>query len=135
MGFTQTISAIMIFLTGLLPASCRKVATPEKVPVPTSLVTNKVPATPANLRNLGDIVLTNHTDSYVHLSSGEDCLFSPKVLDSKNVQIAVSIESRNEYGETKNFAVRQIVVQTGKPTEVTLGELKLNFTPLVSTNE
>jgi hypothetical protein len=136
MGFTQSISGIMIFLTGLLPASCRKSPPVEKASVPiVAAVTNKVVTTPPNIRNLGEIILTNHMDSYVRLSSGEDCLFSPKVLDRQNVQIAVSIESRNEYGETRNFAVSQIVVQSGKPTQVNLGELKLNFTALISTNE
>jgi hypothetical protein len=135
MGVTQTISGIMIFLTGLLPASCRKSPPVEKAPAPVAVATNKAATMPPNVRNLGEIVLTNHMDSYVRLSSGEDCLFSPKVLDRQNVQISLSMESRNEYGETRNFAVRQIIAQTGKPVAVALGELKLNFTPLVSTNE
>lgn len=115
----------MIFLTGLLPASCHKAATTQK---PATVV---VAANPAN-RNLGEISLTNHTETCLRLATGESCTLTPKLLDKHNVQIVLALESKNDYGETHNFAVTQVVGQTGKPLEVAVGDLKLTFTPRVS---
>lgn len=136
MGFTQTTSAVMVFLTGLLPAGCHKTA-PEKKPVPPTVVvaTNAVVSAKPDGHNLGQITLTNHVETSIHLTTGEDCLFTPKVLDSQTVQISLSLESKNDYGETHNFAATQIIAQNGKPVHVAVGDVKLTFTPVISTNE
>ena len=113
----------MVFLTGLLPASCHKVATPEKSP---SIV---ITTTNSSERNLGEISLTNHNETCLRLATGESCTLTPKMLDKRNVQIVLALESKNDYGETHDFAVTQVVAQTGKPLEVAVGNLNLTFTP------
>ncbi len=56
MGMMQTTtSTILVFLTGLLPASCHKQAPQQKSAPPTVLAT----ATNSPDRNLGEISLTN----------------------------------------------------------------------------
>lgn len=131
MSFTQTTSAIVVFLTGLLPASCHK----EPPKAPPVVVTNTVVSVKPDPHNLGQVLLTNHTETSLHLASGEDCLFTPKILDRQTVQISLAIESKNDYGETRHFAATQFIAQSGKPMQVTVGDVKLTFTPLISTNE
>lgn len=132
MGIAQTTSAVMIFLTGLLPASCHRSA-PQQKSAPPSLVTsatNSVNNGPN--RNLGEISLTNHNETCLLLPTGETCTFTPRLLDKRNVQLTLALESKNDYGETHQFAVTQIVAQSGKPMEVAVGDLALSFTPRVN---
>ena len=129
MGIAQTTSAVMIFLTGLLPASCHK-AVPQQKSAPPSITasaTNSV-SNGAN-RNLGEISLTNHNETCLLLPTGETCTFTPRLLDKRNVQLTLALESKNDYGETHQFAVTQIVAQSGKPMEVAVGDFQFSMTP------
>ena len=134
MGIAQTASAVMIFLTGLLPAGCHKTA-PAPTPTNDAPATNSATQTDPKIRNLGVITLTNRAETGLHLTNGEDCLFETKMIDGQNMQISLAIESRNDFGETRNFAATQFTTQPGKHIQVAVGDLKVNFTPLLSTNE
>jgi hypothetical protein len=129
MGMTQSTSAIMVFLTGLLPASCHKTAPQQKAPTTPVIA---IMTTNSPDRVLGEITLTNHNETSFQLPTGESCTFTPKLLDKHNVQLTLAVESKNDYGETHDFAVRQIVAPTGKPLEVAVGPLNLIFTPNVN---
>ena len=119
----------MIFLTGLLPASCHKSAPQQKsAPVQITMATSAADAKSPN-RNLGEISLTNKNETAFLLTTGESCTFTPKLLDKQNVQLTLAVESKNDYGETHNFAVKQVIAQTGKPLEIAVGDLNLTFTP------
>lgn len=131
MGISQTTSAIMIFLTGLLPASCHKSA-PQQKSAPPALAAAGTNGVLSDNRNLGEISLTNHNETYIRLATGEICTLTPKLLDKHNVQITFALETRNDYGETHNFAVTQLIAEPGKPAEVAVGDLNLTFTPRVS---
>jgi len=123
----------MIFLTGLLPASCHKAAPqPKSAPVKVAAVATvtNVVVNP-NDRNLGDLSLTNHTETYLRLTTGELCTLTSKLLDKSNVQITFSLESKNEYGETHGFAATQVIAQTGKSLTVTLSGLNFILVPHV----
>ena len=137
MGIAQATSAVMVFLTGLLPAGCHKTASqPAEAPSVSAVSpTNGAAKFDPKNQNLGQICLTNRTETGLHLLTGEDCLFTPKILDRKSVQIDLSVEAKNDYGETRNFAVTQIITEAGKPVQVAVGDLKLTFIPLLSTNE
>ena len=128
MGISQTTSAVMIFLTGLLPASCHKTA-PQQKSAPPALVAAATNNVISPKRNLGDISLTYHNETCLRLTTGESCTLTPKLLDKHNVQITLAVESKNDYGETHDFAVTQVVAQFGKPIEVAVGSLNLTFTP------
>jgi hypothetical protein len=131
MGITQTTSAVMIFLTGLLPASCHKTA-PVKKATPSAVAAIGTNGVVSANRDLGEISLTNHNDTCLWLPTGESFTLTPKLLDKHNVQITLSLESKNDYGETHNFAVTQVIAQPGKPLEVAVGDLNLTFTPRVN---
>lgn len=121
----------MIFLTGLLPASCHKSAPQQKSAPPAVVVTGTNNVNPAN-RNLGEISLTNRNETYLHLATGESFTLTPKLLDRHNVQITLAVESKNDYGETHHFAVTQVIAQPGKSLEVVVGDLNLTFTPRIN---
>ncbi len=133
MGIAQTTSAVMIFLTGLIPASCHK-GVPQQKSAPAHVIANAGTNSVGNTaeRNLGEISLTNHNETCLLLPTGETCTFTPRLLDKRNVQLTLALESKNDYGETSHFAVTQVVSQTGKPMEVAVGDLALTFTPRVS---
>jgi hypothetical protein len=131
MGITQTTSAVMIFLTGLLPASCHKSAPQQKSAPPAVVATGTNNVNPAN-RNLGEISLTNCNETCLHLATGESFTLTPKLLDRHNVQITLALESKNDYGETHHFAVTQVIAQPGKSLEVVVGDLNLTFTPRIN---
>jgi hypothetical protein len=131
MGISQTTSAIMVFLTGLLPAGCHKSA-PQQKTAPPAMVFANTNGVISDHRDLGVISLTNHSDTCFRLATGESCTLTPKLLDRHNVQITFAIESKNDYGETHNFAVTQVIAEPGRPAEVAVGDLNLTFTPRVN---
>ena len=110
MGMTQSTSAVMVFLTGLLPASCHKTAPQPKAPV-TAIMTTNSPN-----RVLGEITLTNHNETSFQLPTGESCTFTPKMIDRHNVQLTLAVESKNDYGETRqtNCGTNRQAVGSGR---------------------
>jgi hypothetical protein len=133
MEINQITSAVMVFLTGLLPASCHK-ADAKKSP-PSAIVAN---ATNSNVRlisgNIGQITLTNHADTCVEFANGASCILTPKIVDRNSVRITLALEFKDDYGETKDISVTEVVATQGKPTEVALGKMNLNFTPVIVGN-
>ena len=115
----------MVFLTSLLPASCHKSVPVQKTAPPAVVAAGTNSAD----RYLGEISLTNHNETSFRLKSGENCTLTPKLLDSHNLQITLAIETKNDYGETHDFSVTQVVGQPGKPFEVAVDDIKVCFTP------
>lgn len=134
MGISQAATAVMVFLSGLLPASCHKTTASTPSKPATTVATNTVAARSV-VRNLGELSLTNHCDTYLEFSNGEICTLTPKILDRNNVRITLALESKNDYGETQNFHVRQVIIKPDKPLEVAVGGLNLTFTPHVVSSE
>jgi hypothetical protein len=141
MGISQATSAVMVFLTGLLPASCHKTTETKQTPPAQTIVATQstnaagtVVAKSLSL-NLGEIALTNKNDFCIQINNGEFCTFTPKMLDQKNVRITLAVESKDKYGETSNFTVKQVTTQPGKPVEVAVGDLNLAFTPSIISAE
>ena len=124
----------MVFLTGLLPASCHK-GDPQPKAAPSATVAAGTNAANAGTRNLGEISLTNHSETSFHLSTGQYCTLTPKLIGKQNVLITFAVESKNEYGETANYAATQVNGEPGKPVAIALGDLKLSFTPRVINQE
>jgi hypothetical protein len=133
MGISQTASAVMAFLAGLLPASCHKETAHPQAPAPVVAIagsTNTVNAKSFD-RKIGEIALTNLNETYVQFSTGENFTLTPKMLDKRNVRITLSVESKDAYGDPHDFAVTQVVTEPGKPLEVAVGGYNLSFTPKV----
>ncbi len=130
----------MVFLAGLLPASCHKTAPQQKTAPPAVAADHSGNASAAMAQsaaraascNLGELALTNHSEICLQLSNGEICNLTPKMLDKRNVQITLAVESKNEYGETRDFSATQVVGPVGKPLAATVGDLNFTFTPQIS---
>jgi ABC-type enterochelin transport system substrate-binding protein len=68
MGILHIATIAAISLTSLIPASCRKTA------VKTSTSASVAAATTTNTAHeLGELTLTNHLETCVHLGSGKSC--------------------------------------------------------------
>jgi hypothetical protein len=129
MGISQTTAAIMVFLTGLLPASCHKEKPEAKTASSAVVATNTAAA--ALPREFGEITLTNRSETCLQLADGKSCVLTPRMVDAKNVSITVAVESPNSRGDTTDFSVVQVTGRTGKPMEVTVGSLRFSFIPQV----
>ena len=141
MGISQTATAVMVFLTGLLPASCHK-NQPAPKAASSIVITTTNTANTANTVSvekfdgqLGEVTLTNQRETCLQLPNGSSCTFEPKILDRKSVRITLTLETKNPYGETRDFSVAQVVAKPGKPLEVAVGDLNLAFTPQIVASE
>ena len=131
MGISQTTSAILVFLTGLLPASCHKENGQQKAAPPVAAVGSTNSVVKPITGNIGQITLTNHADTCVEFANGTSCTLTPKLLDHDSVRITLALESKTDEGDTKNFSVAEVVVKQGKPTEVAIGNMTVTFTPVI----
>lgn len=132
MGISQITSAALVFLTGLLPASCHKNADHQK----DSSAASASASTNANPNlitgSIGQILLTNRSEVSVLFANGANCTLTPKAVDAQNIQITVALETLKQDGDTKEFAVKQIVAKNGKPVEVAVGNMNISFTPVMA---
>lgn len=131
MGISQITSAVLVFVTGLLPASCHKSTesakgTPSAAALKTNATLNLVTG------NIGQISLTNRSEVSVLFANGASCTLTPKVVDSQNIQITLALETHKEDGDTKEFTVKQVVARDGKPMEVAVGNMNISFTPVMA---
>lgn len=125
-------SAVLVFLTGLLPASCHKTTGHDKAVPPTTAVLKTNATLNLITGNIGQIALTNRSEVSVLFANGASCTLTPKVVDSQNIQITLALETRKEDGDTKEFAVKQVVAQDGKQMEVAVGNMNISFTPVLA---
>lgn len=81
--------------------------------------------------SFGEVTLTNHYETSVKLGEGKNCMLVPKVLGNQ-MELTLSVETRNATGKTTDLAVRQVTAKAGKPVEISLGGVQLAFTPMLA---
>ena len=86
-------------------------------------------AIPRQPGELGEVVLTNHFETVVNVGNGKNCTLVPRQMGSHNVELTLSLESRNAAGKTHELSVTQVNATSGKLMEVALGGMQLSFTP------
>jgi hypothetical protein len=130
MWFSKLLSAVLVALTGLLPSSCTKAknTTAQKAPAP---VVADVPAVSTN-RNLGQLEFTNYYEADIELGAGKSCRITPKVIDGKNLQLTVALESKKVDGQIAGLSVTQVITHPGQPFEVAVGDMNLTLTPMLA---
>lgn len=130
MGLTNIVTAATVLLTGLLPASCHKVSAQKKksAPVIAASATNNLMVA----RDLGDVTLTNHSETCFQLEPGKDCTLTPKILDSRNVQITLMVASKTNAGQIHAMSFAQVVTRPGKRFEIAVGDFNLTVCPTVA---
>ena len=129
MDTTKITFAVTLLLAGLVLTGCQKKTPQQKSSVPgvsASAATNSVS------RDLGAVTLTNHYETCVNLGAGKDCILTPKMIDSHNVQLTLAVESKTAAGRTHDLSVTQVVTREGKPLEVAVGDYSLSLTPKVT---
>jgi hypothetical protein len=145
MWLTKMFTAMLAILTGLLPSSCTKAKNSSAQKPHTPVVaqsSNQIPKTTnspaANIvasaqsltnRDLGELSLTNHYETCLDLGAGKSCTFKPTLLDHSNLQLTMTVETKNVAGQTKGLSVVQFVTKSGKPFEVAVGDMNLTLTP------
>ena len=130
MGLSHIVTSVTVFVTGLLPMSCHKTPPPKATTAPTTTVTIKAGVTNV-VHNLGEVSLTNHFETRVQLGGGKNCLLVPRMVDGRNLELSVSLESKTAAGKTMDLMVTQVTTKSGKPLEVALGDYQLSFTPKI----
>jgi hypothetical protein len=144
-------SIVAIALTGLVPSGCHgaKTAAKKTAPAPAPVaavhgtntpavaaVTPAPAASPIVLNGtncyLGEINLTNHTETWVTISPTKQCMFTTRKIDGRNAQITLSLETKTAKNKAADLAVTQIVTKGDKPFEVAFGDCSLSFTPHIS---
>ena len=130
MWLNKFFTAVMVLLTGLLPSSCTKAKSPTAQHTP--IVTIATSSESFTNKNLGQLELTNHYETCVNLGAGKSCTIKPTSLDHNNLQLTMSLESKNPSGKVSELSVIQVVTKTGQSFEVAVGDMNLTLTPILT---
>jgi hypothetical protein len=125
MGITNFATVMVAFSMGWLPLSCSKTSPPQSH----VSSTNQVAVKPENLKNLGELALTNHIETCVNLGAGKSCTITPTLLDHKNLQLVMAFESKKSDGKTSGLSVVQVVEQSGQSFDIAVGDLDITLIP------
>jgi hypothetical protein len=128
MGITNFATVMVAFSMSWLPLSCSKTASPQSH----AASTNQAAAKPSNLKNLGELALTNHIETCVNLGAGKSCTITPTLLDHKNLQLVMALESKKTDGKTEGLSVVQVVAHSGQSFDIAVGNLDITLTPEVA---
>jgi len=135
MGVSHIAVIAAISLSGLLPASCSKTSPPaaakQHAPSTNQVVAKPTPAvsTPANAKDLGELMLTNRYETRVNLGAGRSCTITPRLLDRDNLQLIMALQSSQANGKTAGLIVTQVTTRPGQPFEVAVGDMDIILTP------
>jgi hypothetical protein len=131
MWLTKLFAALMAILAGLVPSSCTSSKSPaaqQHAPI----VTIATSPESFNRKNLGELQLTNHYETCVNLGAGKSCTIKPTLLDNSSLRLTVALESKNSSGGVKGLSIVQIVIKSGEPFEVAVGDMNLTLTPVLA---
>jgi len=117
------ITGIVVFLAGLF--GCSKSAAPA------SAAGSAPVAAQSKIKDLGVLPMTNNYETCVSFDAERDCRIVPKLLDRKNIQLTLIIESKGPNGRTAGLSVVQVVGDARKPFEVSVGGTDYTFTPQI----
>lgn len=113
-----------------------EVKTQAKAIIPSPVIQSGTTTNAAGIKlsncDLGEIFLTNHFETCISLGKGQDCLLTPSVIDKNNLQITVTVKSKNANGRIHGLCMTQVVAKPGKPFEVAVGDVSFSLTPNVA---
>jgi len=134
MSWSHVIAGVSVFLTGLMPLSCHKVATTaaSSKAGATNSVAGITSTNNAPQHNLGSVSLTNHLETCLQLGGGKNCTLTPHVIDAHTLELTLALESRTTAGKVHDVSVTQVTAKSGKEVDVALGDYQLSFTPNIA---
>ena len=127
MGVIHFITIGTIALSSLIPSSCSKSTKASKPATAVSSGTNA--PSPANIKDLGELQLTNLCETRIELGEGKSCTIKPMRIDRRNVQLTMSFETKAADGKVKGLNVMNVVTKPDQPFEVNFGGMDLTLTP------
>lgn len=122
MDLKTLITSVTVSLAGFF--GCSKATPPA--------ATTKAPAVQSNIKDLGILHMTNNYETDVSFGPGKDGRMIPRILDRRNIQITLTLESRKPDGKTSDLSVVQLTGTTQKPFEVSIGDTDFTFTPQIA---
>jgi hypothetical protein len=127
MWLSKFFTAVLVALTGLLPSSCTKAKITTAQKQRASVVADASGV--STNRNLGELELTNYYEADIELGAGKSCRITPKVIDRKNLQLTMALESKKVDGQIAGLSVTQVIIRPGEPFEVAVGDMNFTLTP------
>ena len=123
-------AATMVLLAGLILTGCNKNSASQKTSSPGLSANSFGGNAETNMisRDLGALTLTNHNETCVPLGAGKACLVTPKMIDSHNVQLTLTVETRTAKGRIHDLSITQVVTRPGKSFEVAVGGFNFSLT-------
>ncbi len=132
MATAHIATVLALALTGFLPSSCTKTSAAKKTGAPVVAAassTNSVPSVPANNKDIGVLNLTNHYETTIDLGAGKSCRITPRMLGRKDLQLTLTLETKQADGQMAGLNVTQVTTRPGKTFDVKIGDVKITLTP------
>ena len=137
------VTSVTATVMAIMPASCSKItghagAASKTAPktlaktAPTAPTTASTSTPVTKTRDLGELSLTNNYELQVVVARDRTCVIVPKILDSKNLQLTMSLQTRSASGKMQDLSVTQVTGPMGKPVEVAVGDMDLTLTPMIA---
>ena len=89
-------------------------------------------AAPSKSKDLGVLQMTNLYETCVKFGPDHNCRIVPKMLDRHNIQLTLTLESKNHDGKTSGLSVVQLTGKTQQPFEISVGDTDFSFTPEIA---
>lgn len=124
MGISHIAAVVAAISLGWLPQSCTKSTTAKSAPS-----AGTASATPANTKNLGQVTLTNHYETRIDIGAGQSCLITPRLVDGRNLQLTLALESKQADGKIGGLSVAQTSARSGQRCDIKIGDLAVTMTP------
>ena len=120
------IAALAFSLAGMFGCtkSAPPVATTKSAPVAS--------ADSSKVKDLGVLQMTNHVETRVAFGAGRDCRIVPQILDHHNVQLMLTVESKNTNGQTAGLSVVSLTGKSEQQFEISVGDTDFTFTPEIA---
>jgi hypothetical protein len=132
MGMTHLTVILAAFAFAWLPASCSKNQNSNASLVKTApKATAGNVSVAANTKDSGGLSLTNNAETIIQVGAGKSCRIKPVLLDEKNLQLTLSLETKKADGEVQSLVITQVVTPPGKPFEITLEGTDISLTPII----
>jgi hypothetical protein len=103
----------------------------SKTAVPASTAKSSS-ATPALVKDLGVLELTNHYETNVKFGPNRNCRIVPKMLDRHDIELTLTVESKSPDGRISGLSIVQVTGKTEQPFQVSIGNTDFSFTPEIA---
>jgi hypothetical protein len=104
-------------------------AAPRPAPNQAQNTSSNAATGPLDRKNLGVLPLSNHVSTTIPLDRNTQCTLTPTLLQSGNVQIIVTMETKGADGKPVGMNVARVLARSGEPFDVSMGNMDLAFTP------